>query len=573
MDREEAGMRAQSGLKPEGGYYTNSERITLQKFSLGRITTLPKSIFGSRIVGDGGGGRVGGGSGDGGTVTGGAIVVRPQTTLIDRAQNLQIQNTQQSVGSVQESIDSIRLQVSELNNGINNIATQLQIDSALEQKNLKDEQESERKLAERRIRLGAESELERKIVGALSRPIARLQQTITSLFDRVMGALTTLFFGWLTNQGIETLKALTSGDNKKLEEIKDNVIKNVSLSIAAFAAVNVGFNLLLRTINGLTLKLVGLGAKLALSPFRAIGSLLNPGGKKPPTPSRPGKTPGKTPGISRGPGIFGNLFAGINAFMNARNGEYVDTAMIALSMFGPGKFVKGLMGIGFAADQIAEVFGMNIFGKDPDAQKQAASVVEEALKQKENKPTSSVPTTQTTSESKSPTTPQPSESSMMADDAKQVKMPAEKPASSQAPVQPQTPAIPAPSAEMSNKFQMAWDNRNNPLARGRIESAWNEMTPDQQQQAKTWAESKGYNWREMKLKETAPKIEAPQKPVTPLGTLPEPKPNIIMAGGGKDRTQMMAPQQTPLTDVPLIPSANPDNFYVLYSQLNYNVVI
>ena len=54
MDKAEAGLRAQTGEKPEGGYYTNSERITLQKFSLGRITTLPRSVFGGRTVAGGG---------------------------------------------------------------------------------------------------------------------------------------------------------------------------------------------------------------------------------------------------------------------------------------------------------------------------------------------------------------------------------------------------------------------------------------------------------------------------------------------------------------------------------------
>ena len=68
-------------------------------------------------------------------------------------------------------------------------------------------------------------------------------------------------------------------------------------------------------------------------------------------------------------------------------------------------------------------------------------------------------------------------------------------------VQPQTPAIPQPSAEMTKNFQMAWDNRKNGLARGRIESAWNNMTVEQQQQAKIWAQSKGYDWTEMKLTE------------------------------------------------------------------------
>ena len=33
------------------------------------------------------------------------------------------------------------------------------------------------------------------------------------------------------------------------------------------------------------------------------------------------------------------------------------------------------------------------------------------------------------------------------------------------------------------------------------------------------------------------------------------------------------PSSKPLTDVPLINSSNPDNFYTLYSQVNYNVVM
>jgi hypothetical protein len=34
-----------------------------------------------------------------------------------------------------------------------------------------------------------------------------------------------------------------------------------------------------------------------------------------------------------------------------------------------------------------------------------------------------------------------------------------------------------------------------------------------------------------------------------------------------------SPSSKPLTDVPLINSSNPDNFYTLYSQVNYNVVM
>ena len=59
-----------------------------------------------------------------------------------------------------------------------------------------------------------------------------------------------------------------------------------------------------------------------------------------------------------------------------------------------------------------------------------------------------------------------------------------------------------------------------------------------------------------------------------VGALPEPSPNVIMAGGQGDSQQPPSLQSPPVeSDTPIINSSNPDNFYVLYSQLNYNVVI
>jgi hypothetical protein len=37
---------------------------------------------------------------------------------------------------------------------------------------------------------------------------------------------------------------------------------------------------------------------------------------------------------------------------------------------------------------------------------------------------------------------------------------------------------------MVKKYEMAWQYRNNPLARGRIESTWEQMSSEQQQQQK-----------------------------------------------------------------------------------------
>ena len=547
MDRAEASVRAQTGEKPGGGYYTGTERITLQKFSLGRITTLPKSVFGSRVVGGGAGGTGGAGGGGGGAVaSGSAIVVRPQTSLVDRTQTLQIQTNSQSIGGLQKSLDVIRVQVTELNQGIQNTAKQLQGESVLEQNQLKQEQEAERRLTERKVRLGKESALERGIQAALTRPIAKIQKAMTSLFDRIMGSLTTLFFGWLTNQGIETLKAFAAGDTKKLEEIKNTVIKNVLFAIGGFAAVNIGFGLLLRTIGGLTLKLASLATRIALAPFRmagaAIGGLLGLGkGIIKPGPKPGARVPITTSGgkvLSRSGGVLNNILGGIRGMGNIFKGGGAKAGA---------KFVPGLgtllSGAAAAYDFSKGDIGggaLNVVGMIPGPIGWLGTAGRIGLEGKRMMDSGQ----QTQTQSQSPTSAKPAPS-----------QPQQTPQASIA--QPQTPTIPTPS-----EISFGVDTAN--MLQGPSQTLSQETAP-----------SYGTINLEGMLQEkpSAANVQAPPKPSTPVGTLPEAKPNIIMAGGGRDRTQTVAAQQEPLTDVPFIPSANTDNFYVLYSQLNYNVVM
>lgn len=550
MDKAESGLRAQTGEKPGGGYYTSSERITLQKFSLGRITTLPRSVFGSRVVGGGGGAGLGGGGAGGGTTTGTAIVVRPQVSLVDRAQDLRIQTTQQTVGGFQKSLDVIRVQVTELNQGVQNTAKLLQAESALEQNQLKQEQEAERKLAERKVRLGKESALERGIQAALARPILKLQQTVTGLFDRIMGALTTLFFGWLTNQGIETLKAFADGDSKKLEEIKNTVIKNVLYAVGAFAAVKIGFGLLMRTITGLTLKLTGLVARIALAPFRlagaAIGKLLGFGGRGAAAAAR-GAARGAKPLVTGSTNMMTKVFNTIRGFNPFGRGaaaagrtggrllpglQQVMGATAAAVDFSQGEFIGGGLNVLSMAPGPIGWLGLGsrlLYG---------AAKGEFSGKQP-------------TQNNKPDPTPKPESTKV-------------------APTQQQLPAATPPPAAQPQMTAMPTASE---ITFG-VDTANTLQGPSQPLSLET-APSYGTMNIEGLLEDKKPaaEIKSPPKPTTPVGTLPEAKPNIIMAGGGRDRTQTVAAQQEPLTDVPFIPSSNTDNFYVLYSQMNYNVVM
>jgi len=128
------------------------------------------------------------------------------------------------------------------------------------------------------------------------------------------------------------------------------------------------------------------------------------------------------------------------------------------------------------------------------------------------------------------------------------------------------------------------------------------MSSEEKQQAKDWASSKGYDWKEMKLqdstnqtssipsKEPVKSVEMSSKSSAPeikpaettkmqtvpfnIGPEPEPKPNIVYAPSAPSAPQQQQPLSTgAASDVPFIPSSNPDNFYTLYSQINYNVVL
>ena len=101
----------------------------------------------------------------------------------------------------------------------------------------------------------------------------------------------------------------------------------------------------------------GLVLKLAKAPLNLIRSgLQTVPGLKTLFPKGPNiRTP--SPGGGKGPGIFGAAWTTVEAFMNTKNGEYVDAVMAIAGTFGPFRLVKGLMAAGFLADTIAEVFG------------------------------------------------------------------------------------------------------------------------------------------------------------------------------------------------------------------------
>ena len=564
------------------------------------IDVAARTVSSSAIRGGAGGGIPGGG---------GTPTIQPQSNLINVEKNLQVQIAQnvqqtQEISALRSAIDSLRIETTTLNQGLVSISNLIQQDSALEKQQAVEKAENERKLAETNIRLGKESQLEQNITNSLVKPVQALQQKVDNIFGRIGEALTTLFFGWLTNQGIEALKAASEGNKEKLEEIKNNVLKTIGFGVAGIGAIKIGFDLIIKTITGITGKIGGLVLKLALAPLKVLRSTLQAapiigglfGGPKPPGGAKPPGGGGMLGGAKNalkglaGPLLQGTIGTVIDIAMGEDPGRAVAGAAGGVIAAAPAAAVGGLLGpvgsfgAGIAGYSIGSGVGKDLydkfFGKSETPAAKSSPTTPKAGDSKPEPPPTIMAPVEADAKISSPTVePQ---NSMMSDSG------ASSSATTTAPpaaVQPQTPAIPPPSPEMVKNFETAWKYKDNSMARGRIESAWNNMTVEQQQQAKEWAKSTGKDWTEMKLVEKPSTVQAvplPSAQVQPLpkptqnvGELSEPAPNVIMMPSGQSNNQQSSISQAPTngTDTPLISSSNPDNFYVLYSQLNYNVVM
>ena len=522
----------------------------------------------------------------------------------DNKQKLElIQTNQESLIGVNTQINNLNQQIVTLNAGLTTIAQLLEKDAAGDQARLNADLEKNRRYTEQEVRVGKENEIENRIQAALVVPVQKLAPKVTNMFENIKRSLLFLFTGWLTNEIVKYFDAQNEGDTDKLTEIKNNILQKLGIAGGVLFAINGGIGLAIKLIVGLTGKILSLIGKVITAPFvsgiNAIRRLV--GGNKKPVPSssaspKSSSTPKPTSGFfSKATSIASNAFTlaagGIDFLGRKSEGQTnlqagagsvssmaaSSTAMKVTSKLPLPGIVKFPLTIG------AGMLGWGMGGKLSDTMTGA------------NNTEKSEPSTTSTAANSTTTTSNPPNptSNTVTPVTPPLSTPLIKSQSSQpsqeTKIEPQEnlmksqPSLVIPE-EKVKQYERAWQYKDNPLARGKIESAWSKMSDDDKQQAKQWAESKGYDWSKMRLEEPKvttqtkePEISAVTKEVPKIDVLPEPKPDVIVAQQPQPKQQVSTQSQPnydeSVTDVPLIKSSNPDNFYILYSLLNYNVVI
>jgi hypothetical protein len=461
----------------------------------------------------------------------------------------------QTIGGVQQQIGGLSTEVTDFSGALSRITDVIAYDSVLEQNRTKQEQEEQRRATEQGLRVGRESILEKAIQGALIAPVQKIAQKAQSILDKVKEFFTILFVGWFANKGIETLKALSEGNGKKLEEIRDNVLKGLGIAAGTLFLLNGGFFAIASTITRLSLKIGGWLLKNTIGRFfGALGKLLTSAGSAIVSTAKAGVAAITGSGAKAAASVEAKVATKAGTEVAAKTATKVgaETAAKGAGKLGS-RLVPGLQtiaGIGFGSYELSQGrpisaafdFGSAIPG--PIGWAFLAGGVGYALagspgqgkpKEKTSPKTAVTPQTPVVSKNK-------------------------------------TPNAPAPAADNGQSFNQTMNDLTSQASKidWTKPAQFGEVNMDPEQGTPAQVSSQP---AQADIKTPAQTSKIATLPLN-VGPAPEPTPNVVYKRIGSPAQQQSgaAPTGGSVNEVPAISASNPDNFYVLYSQVNYNVV-
>lgn len=555
-----------------------------------------------------------------------------QSSLVPLIKNIQEKNDiqdkiisqeQVSLNTVSFQLTDFSAQLNEINVSLQRIASYISQDTALELRQEREKQNKELLLAQESARSEKEQVVERRIQSALSKPIEAIGKRVQGALSNVMGFFGTLFLGWLTNQGISAIQANAEGARNKLEEIKNNVLNAFGFVYKILVVVRGAVDIITGTITSTVAKITrflaidvigGLFKKLGDIGKALVEGAQNLLPKPPPAPASAASAATTAAGEAaesagknltaeaatsaaskattevaerRGGNLLSRLIPGVGTAVNLGIAGY---------RFSAGDPLGGALSLGSAVPgPVGWLATLADVSRDLgawDQKAQAAEAPKPTTTQAEQKPIT--PTASKVPQISALPTPKPPE--------KPKELPKEQPQPNITPIKPKV-EMSAKSTTVTTdtgSVSAAFNPTINLTNFGKIyaspeEEKMKSSTMDFSQPPSYGNISGDVQSISMEPEKLSTKVESQKPPqqissIAPInvakmqpkqeqqiGRLPEPKPNVIVA-------PMQQPQQMQQTNavpsvsgeankIPVIPSANPDNFYALYSQVSYNVVI
>lgn len=189
----------------------------------------------------------------GSPVTGGQTTAAPDevtTSLLNR-NSLQLINLSRSVTVLSN-------QMTALSGSLQSVGRGLATTQSLERQKEAQEQALESKLAQQQLREGKESLIEKKIEASAIAPAQKLAGQAQFTLGRLQNFFLTLIGGWLIDKGIDTINALSTGNKKELENIKNKTLIGLATITGIFVASNLAIAKLVSAFGLVGIGLTGL---------------------------------------------------------------------------------------------------------------------------------------------------------------------------------------------------------------------------------------------------------------------------------------------------------------------------
>lgn len=182
-----------------------------------------------------------------------------------------IQRNSLALNTVSGQLSSLTQQVNSLNVAMQNVYNNISQGSVLERRKDIQEENQQRQLAEQQLREGKESIIEKRIQNALVTPVQKVAAKASFTLSRLRDFFLTILGGWLVDQAIQTIKALGEGNKQKLEDIRNNVIKNLGIIGGIYTGIRFGLTTAFNTITRLASKIYTASIQgLFLRPVQAL---------------------------------------------------------------------------------------------------------------------------------------------------------------------------------------------------------------------------------------------------------------------------------------------------------------
>ena len=207
--------------------------------------------------------------------------------FLDKKQDVSIEKIQKiesSVAVANRNIDtqsksfatnltSINSSLITLEQGLKLISEKLEMSDRLQKIKDANEKKRESQLAQEALREGKETLIEKKIQSALAAPVRKIGAKTRGVLANLLKFFNIALLGFMGLKSLQLLDALMSGNKKRIEEVKDKILKQLAIAGGIFVGINAGLAIALRSL----VRLTAFAGRIAVTNllFRPLQAIIN----------------------------------------------------------------------------------------------------------------------------------------------------------------------------------------------------------------------------------------------------------------------------------------------------------